>query len=351
MTEVTAKARRLLEETRLHIVSTSPDTITATVLGDSGTEWRLGLSRDGAFGWCSCPSTADCSHLTALRIQAGLQPADHNQEDPMDNNTTPPTTPDTEELALDNADDLDPTRPFEDPDEAPGDRHTAMEVPDAGPAGDRPFGGNDRSGVGGSAVDVVPVDEVLSPDGFQLGTELEPGADLATVDKELLPISTTPVTLQTLKFISKTDFVPRALRGNPAAILACVKYGSEMGLSPMESLTSVDVIDGRPSPSAELLGRLIRAAGHRVEVLEHTETVCRLRGTRVDTEETMEVAFTMAEAEKATAKEGGRYVPLSETRRYREYPSDMLFARALSRLHRRLFPDATKLEDPATRGG
>ena len=81
------------------------------------------------------------------------------------------------------------------------------------------------------------------------------------------------------------------------------------------------------------------------------ETVCRLRGTRVDTEETMEVAFTMAEAEKVAAKEGGRYVPLSETRRYREYPSDMLFARALSRLHRRLFPDATKLEDPATRGG
>ena len=62
-------------------------------------------------------------------------------------------------------------------------------------------------------------------------------------------LATAPFTWKTLHAISRTDFVPKELRGNPAAILACVMYGREWGLGPMESLQLIDMIDGSPSPA------------------------------------------------------------------------------------------------------
>lgn len=159
-------------------------------------------------------------------------------------------------------------------------------------------------------------------------------ADLALTetdaDPSLLPLAHAPVTFQTLRAISETEFVPKALRGRPDAVLAAVLYGRELGLGPMESLAYVDVIDGRPSPSAELLNRLIREAGHTVEVLEANDTECRLRGTRTDTGESQEVWFSVDDADRAG---------LLAKPAWKQYPADMLWARCLSRLHRRLFPD------------
>jgi len=121
----------------------------------------------------------------------------------------------------------------------------------------------------------------------------------------------------------------------------------------MESLSSIDVIDGRPSPDSELLVRMIRGAGHSIEVLEASDTACRLRGTRTDTGETLEVGFTVEDAARVTTKEKGQKVRLADAKRWREYPGDMCWARAISRLHRRLFPDirnfATKPTQPPTR--
>ena len=125
-----------------------------------------------------------------------------------------------------------------------------------------------------------------------------------------LPIAEAPVTFQTLRAISMTQFVPAALRGRPEAILAAVIYGREIGLPPMQSLAHVDIIDGRPSPSAELTARLARAAGHRIEILEATDTVCHLRGTRADTAEELEVTFTIDDTARVTTKEHGTTIRL-----------------------------------------
>ena len=46
--------------------------------------------------------------------------------------------------------------------------------------------------------------------------------------------------------IHNTSFVPKALRGDPNSVLACILTGDELGLGPMQSLRMVNVIDGPP---------------------------------------------------------------------------------------------------------
>ena len=80
--------------------------------------------------------------------------------------------------------------------------------------------------------------------------------------------------------IAQTDFVPRALRGNPPAIAATMLYGRECGLAPMQSLRAIHIIDGRPAMSAESMRGLILAAGHSIEYVSADSTRCRVRGRR-----------------------------------------------------------------------
>ena len=54
--------------------------------------------------------------------------------------------------------------------------------------------------------------------------------------------------IELAKAVAGTDFVPKAMRNNPAQITAAVLYGDEVGLGPMQSLARISVIDGRPSP-------------------------------------------------------------------------------------------------------
>jgi hypothetical protein len=60
------KARRLLTEARLTVVSISPDAIAATCRGDSGHVYRCGWK---AGRWyCECPAIGSCSHAQALAL-------------------------------------------------------------------------------------------------------------------------------------------------------------------------------------------------------------------------------------------------------------------------------------------
>lgn len=55
---------------------------------------------------------------------------------------------------------------------------------------------------------------------------------------------------QLLRFadmVAATSFVPQAYKGKPGEIVAAVTYGAEIGLSPMQSLRSIAVINGTPA--------------------------------------------------------------------------------------------------------
>ena len=130
--------------------------------------------------------------------------------------------------------------------------------------------------------------------------------------------------------ISNTPFVPTALRGKNEAVLACVLYGAELGLGPMQSLNSIHVIEGRTAMSPELMRAMVARHGHRIDVIENSATACEVKGIRSDTGSMATVRWTMEDAKLAG---------LSGKNNWKTYPRAMLLARATSELCRIVFPD------------
>ena len=53
--------------------------------------------------------------------------------------------------------------------------------------------------------------------------------------------------IQFSTMVSKTEFAPKDFRGKPEACLLAIQHGSEIGLSPMQALQSIAVVNGRPA--------------------------------------------------------------------------------------------------------
>ena len=164
--------------------------------------------------------------------------------------------------------------------------------------------------------------------------ETEPTpAPIEQVTPDVIDVASAPMTFQTLKAISRTTMVPAAFRGKPYEMFACILAGRELGMGPMESLRRIDVIDGKPSPSAEwMIGRVVEA-GHLIYPTKQTETECVVEGVR--REHGKEIArsqfrFTIAMARRAN---------LANKTNWKNYPEAMLYWRAASQLCRQFFPD------------
>jgi len=131
--------------------------------------------------------------------------------------------------------------------------------------------------------------------------------------------------------IAGTDFVPQGLRGNPAAITAAILYGDEVGIGPMQSLAHIAVINGRPTLAAETQRALILQAGHDLWIEEATVTRCTVAGRRRGSEQTSRVTWTLDDAKRAG---------IAGKQPWRQYPRQMLLARASAELARAIFADA-----------
>jgi hypothetical protein len=130
--------------------------------------------------------------------------------------------------------------------------------------------------------------------------------------------------------IATTPFVPAALRGKPESVLAAILTGDELGIGPMQSLSSIHVIDGRPAASPELMRALVARRGHTITVTEWTDQSVTLAGTRTDTGSSAKVTWTLDDARRAG---------LAGKDNWKKYPRAMLLARATGELCRALFPD------------
>lgn len=166
--------------------------------------------------------------------------------------------------------------------------------------------------------------------------------------------------IQALEKIAKHAFSSKLLdkMGGEAGIFCIAMFAQELGLPPMTCLFGgMNVIQGKVELSPRMMNSMIRKAGHKIEIVEATDQICILKGVRHDTREENVCSFSIDEARRAgLVRSGGPW---------EKFPSDMLFARCLSRLARRLFSDivstayvegemedpkfgATPAEDPAT---
>jgi len=106
----------------------------------------------------------------------------------------------------------------------------------------------------------------------------------------------------------------------------------ELGISPMLAISGgINNIQGKFEISARLMNQLIRKNGHELKVKIINDNLCTIWGKRRDTGEEMEITYHMEEARAA-----GLIKPGSA---WTKTPQDMLFARCISRMARRLTPD------------
>jgi hypothetical protein len=108
-----------------------------------------------------------------------------------------------------------------------------------------------------------------------------------------------------------------------SAAQAVVKIarGRELGLGPMESLSSLHVVEGKVTMSAQLMAALAQRAGFRYKVTELTDQICRLMWYDAEGDQLGPSEFTMHDAHRAG---------LARRQNWRKDPKAMLQARALA---------------------
>jgi hypothetical protein len=141
------------------------------------------------------------------------------------------------------------------------------------------------------------------------------------------------------KMVAASDFAPKDFKGKPEACLLAMDYGSSIGLSRMQSLQSIAVINGRPS-----------IWGDAALAVAMASPVCDYVTENVDGEGEQMVGVCVAKRrgyDKATvsrfsvadAKKAGLW---GKTGPWTQYPKRMLQLRARGFALRDAFPDVLK---------
>lgn len=142
--------------------------------------------------------------------------------------------------------------------------------------------------------------------------------------------------------IASSDLVPKDFRDKPANVLVAVQLGMELGISPIQALQNIAVINGRPTIWGDLLPALIFSSGLLESIDEQGDekgarcTVKR-RGFAPVTRE-----FTWEDAKRAKTVEYGKTISLAEKGTYQSYPKRMLQMRARAFALRDMFADVLK---------
>lgn len=141
------------------------------------------------------------------------------------------------------------------------------------------------------------------------------------------------------KMVSSSEFAPKDFRGKPESCLLAIQHGSEVGLSPMQSLQSIAVINGRPTIWGDAALALVQSSPVCEYVREYVEgqgdsltAVCeaKRKGYPAPTVS----RFSMADAKRAGL--AGKSGPWSQ------YPERMLALRARGFALRNAFADCLR---------
>jgi hypothetical protein len=141
------------------------------------------------------------------------------------------------------------------------------------------------------------------------------------------------------KMVAASEFAPKDFKGKPESCLLAIQHGSEVGLSPMQSLQSIAVINGRPTIWGDAALALVQACSVCEYVREYMEgegdsltAVCEAKRQGYPAPTT--VRFSVADAKKASL--WGKAGP------WTQYPSRMLQLRARGFALRNAFADALR---------
>ena len=128
------------------------------------------------------------------------------------------------------------------------------------------------------------------------------------------------------------DMIPSHIRNGYQAMLV-VGHGRTLDLDPLTSLQEIGVIKGKVVISARLQMALVRkkCPRARINIKQCDAEAAVIEVQRYPTDDVTTVSFSIQDAK--TAGLAGN--------NWQKYPADMLWARAVSRMCRRVFPDVT----------
>ncbi len=140
------------------------------------------------------------------------------------------------------------------------------------------------------------------------------------------------------KMIAISSFCPKGMQGKPGDVLIAIQMGAEVGLSAMQSLQNVAIINGRPCIWGDAALALVQSCSTYVSHREWEETtpdglVAYCGITRKGSDEYVK-SFSEKDAKKASL--------WGKTGPWTQYPSRMLQMRARGFALRDKFADALK---------
>jgi len=139
--------------------------------------------------------------------------------------------------------------------------------------------------------------------------------------------------MQYCEVLAKSNLVPQSFKGKKEDIFVAIEFGQMVGLNPMQALTNISVINGRPSIWGDAALALVKASGKLEYIKEYFEddntAVCEVK--RKDEPVAVIRKFSLEDAKQAgLLNKGGTW---------KQYPKRMLQMRARSWALRDAFPD------------
>lgn len=134
------------------------------------------------------------------------------------------------------------------------------------------------------------------------------------------------------KIVAQSSLIPAEYRGKPADIVWAMDIGDALGVPYTQVMQSMVVARGKMTMSADLMGAVVRRAGHKVRLREDGDSVTAtlIRADDPDYE------FT-ATWDKAKAQAAGLWGSRGP---WQQYPRQMLRARAITEVCRQGASDA-----------
>jgi hypothetical protein len=136
---------------------------------------------------------------------------------------------------------------------------------------------------------------------------------------------TMSATWQYAETVARASMLPAAYRGKPADVLIAIGLGQAVGIPPAQSLYEIYVVNGRPSPSANLMAALVRRSGHKLRVEGNAESCTATLVRADDPDYPFTATWTIDQARSAG---------LAGKDTWKQYPAAMLRARAIAEVVR-----------------
>lgn len=134
------------------------------------------------------------------------------------------------------------------------------------------------------------------------------------------------------KIVAQSSLIPAEYRGKPADIVWAMDIGDALGVPYTQVMQSMVVARGKMTMSADLMGAVVRRAGHKLRLREDGDSVTADLIRADDPDYTFTVAWDKAKAQAAGL--WGSRGP------WQQYPRQMLRARAITEVCRQGASDA-----------